>query len=122
MSSSEALIACIVVLSSRLDHAVELEGLSRRDAQGAVGIAAGDLVELQPLRGLTTPPGRRGADHEAVGRLEFLLATLVAQVAIVLLVATVELDQDRVVVADCAGVRVVQALDQGATQVAADRA
>ncbi len=98
---------------------MELEGLARRDAQRAVGVAACDFVELQPLRGRADAARQAGADHEAVRGLELLAPALVADVAIVLLVAAVELDQDGVVLADRAGQRILQALDQRAAQVAA---
>ena len=53
-------------------------------------------------------------DHEAVGGFEFLLATFLTQIAIILLVAAVELDQRGVVRSDRAGMRIAEALAQGA--------
>ena len=46
-------------LHVRLDDAVELERLARRQAQRVVGVGAGDGVERQPLLAVVTPPGRR---------------------------------------------------------------
>ena len=93
VSISVALIAAIVALSSRLDHAVELERLARGQPQRAVGVARRDVVERQPLRRRAHAARQPRADHEAVGGLELLAAALVAHVAVVLLVAAVELDQ-----------------------------
>ena len=98
------------------DDAVELERLPRRDAQRPVGMAAGDLVQREPLRRRADAARQPRANHEAVRGLELLLAALLADVAVVLLVAAVELDQHGVVLADRAGQRIGEALDQRATQ------
>ena len=82
-------------------------------------MAARNLVELQPLRRGADTARQPGADHEAVRRLELLAPALVAEVAIVLLVAAMELDQDGVVLADRASERILEALDQRAAEVAA---
>jgi hypothetical protein len=95
---------------------VPLEGLPSGNAQGAVGVLGGDAVERQPLGRRHHTTGNARADHEGIGRLELLPTTLVAQVAIVLLVAAVELEQLVVVVADRTGDRVGQAFDDAATQ------
>src|SRR5690606_41337963 len=59
---------------------------------------------------------RADADHELVRGLEFLAATLVAQVAVILLVAAVELDGALVLEAQRAGGGVQQAFGQRAAQ------
>ena len=102
-----------------LDDAVKLEGLARGQAQRVVGEADGDGIQRQPLFGRDHATRSARANHEAVVRLQFLLATLFAQVAIVLLVAAVELDDGGVVLADGAGMAVRKALDQAAAQEAA---
>src|SRR5690606_26288804 len=62
---------------------------------------------------------RADADHELVRGLELLAAALVAQVAVVLLVAAVELHQALVLERQRAGDRVGQPFDQRAPQPAA---
>ena len=106
-------------LQFALDDAVELEGLAGGDAQGVVGPGGGDGVQLQPPR--RGEHAARGADpdHELVRRLELLPAAFVAQVAVVLLVAAVELDQALVLERQRTGDRVGQAFQQGAAQAAA---
>ena len=69
--------------------------------------------------GVTTPPGRARADHEAVGRLQLRSAAFVAEVALVLLVAAVVLDQRLVVFAQRAGDRIGQAFEQRTAQAMA---
>jgi hypothetical protein len=116
VSISAALIACIVAFSSLLDHAVELEGLARGDAQRVVGVARGDGVQLQPLGRRDHAARRAGADHELEGRLQLLAAAFVAQVAVVLLVTAVVLDQGLVRLAQRASHRIGQALQQRPAQ------
>jgi hypothetical protein len=87
------------LLELAFDDTVELKRLARGQAQGAIGVATGDLIERQPLLRSADPAGQARADHEAVGGLEFLQAPLLAQIAVVLLVAAVKLEQLRVVLA-----------------------
>src|SRR6185312_10293605 len=60
------------------------------------------------------------AQHESIRRLQLLPAPLVADVAIVLLIAAVELQQLGVVVADGTGERIGQTLGDAAAQEATD--
>ena len=106
-------------LQFALDDAMELERLARGDAQRVVGVPGGDGVQLQPLRRRDHATGRARADHELVRRLQLLPAALVAQVAVVLLVAAVVLDQGLVRFAQRAGDRVGQAVEQAAAQAMA---
>ncbi len=66
--------------------------------------------------GVQHAAGQARADHEAVRGLELLAAPLLAQVAVVLLVAAVELDQHRVVLADAPVSGSAQAVGQRAAQ------
>ena len=100
---------------------MQLESLARGEAQRAVGVAPGNLIERQPLLWRTDAAGQAGADHETVGRLQLLQAALLAQVAVVLLVAAVQLEELCVVFAQRAGNRVRQTLDDGAAQTPAGR-
>ena len=64
VSSSAALIACIVRFMFDFDHAMELERLARRQPQRVVRVVAGDVVELQPLLGrgdIVRPAGAAGS-------------------------------------------------------------
>ena len=76
------------------------------------------MVQLQPLRRGEHAAGRAEADHELVGGLELLPPALVADIAVVLLVAAVELDQALVVEGQRAGDRIGQAFQQRAAQAA----
>src|SRR4030095_4073916 len=75
--------------------------------------------ELEPLLRRPRAAGRAGADHEAVGRLQLLQAAFLADVAVVLLVTAVVLDQGLVAVAKRAGDRVGERLQQRAAQASA---
>src|SRR5690606_7183844 len=79
----------------------------------------GDGIELEPLLRRVHAARRADPDHELVRGLELLPTALVAQVAVVLLVAAVELDQALVLERQRAGDRVGQAFDQRAAQAAA---
>ena len=79
VSSSAALMRLHRALQVRLDDAVELERLPRRQAQRVVGVGAGDGVERQPLLGRRDAARQAHADHEAVGLLELLLGALAAR-------------------------------------------
>src|SRR5690606_40102961 len=96
-----------------------LTRLARGQAQAAVAIAARKTGQRQPLAWRAHAAWQAGAPHEAPGGLELLPRALLAQVTIVLLVAAVELDELPVGLAQAAGGRIGQALDQRAAQQAA---
>ena len=98
---------------------MELEGLAGGDAQAAFGMGRGDGVELQPL--FRSNHAARGPcpDHEGVRRLEFLQPAFLADIAIVLLVTAVVLDQYLVVLGQRSGHRIGQGSEQSAAQAAA---
>ena len=77
-----------------LQHAVELERLPRGEADFAVGIFVRKGVQLQPLLGRDDAARRADADHEVEGRLQPLPRPLVAEVAVVLHVRAVKLQQE----------------------------
>ena len=105
MSSSAALIACIVRFRFDLMTPWNWNVCARRQAQRAVGVVAGDVVERQPLLRRRHAARQAHADHEAVGLLQLLLGALAAHVAVVLQVGAVELGQLGVVLGDGAGRR-----------------
>ncbi len=96
---------------SLLHHAVELKGLSGRDAERAVGEAPGKVVIHQVLgRGDDAARlPRAHHDREDLARL--------ALVAVILLVDAVELDELLVVAAETVGGRVGQGLPDRAGKV-----
>ncbi|MCW0450427.1 hypothetical protein NB706_003261 [Xanthomonas sacchari] len=102
-----------------LDHPMELERLARGDAQRVVAVGGGDGIELEPLRWIDHPARGARADHELIGRLQLLPAPLLAQIAVVLLVAAVVLDQGLIVLAQRPGDRIGQALQQRPAQALA---
>ncbi len=121
MSISAWLIACHRGFQLSLDHAVELKRLSRRQSQRSVGVAARNFIERQPLLRGADPAGQAGADHETVGRLELLQPPLLAQVAIVLLIAPVELEELRIVLVQRPGNRIGEAVHDRSAQAPAGR-
>ena len=80
---------------------------------------AGELVDAQPLFGLDDTAGQAAAQHHAFQRFKFLLAALVADVAVVLLVHAVEADELEVVAFEAAGDAVGKVAADGAVQVVA---
>ncbi len=72
---------------------MQFERLARGQPQGVVAMFASQLVEHQPLGRRDNAARRPNAEHEAVRRFEFLGRPLVAQIAVVLLVGAVELQQ-----------------------------
>src|SRR5690606_13434448 len=106
-------------LEITFEHAMPLEGLARRDAQAPGRPSRCDMIKRQPLIGGDDPAGQAGADHEGIGGLELAFAPVLADVAVILLIASVEFQQLVVVVADRSGYGVCKSLLNGAAQVAA---
>jgi hypothetical protein len=96
---------------------VELHALPGRQAHGAVG-QVGDPVEGQPLLAGQPATGDGGAHHAGVVEGQALGPPRLADVAIVLLVDAVELEQHDAVVLELGGGR-RQLVGERATQVAA---
>ena len=71
---------------------MELDALACRQAQGAVAEVAGDPVQGQPQVGMDVARGESHADHEPEGVFLASLAAVVPQVAVVLLIRAVELE------------------------------
>ena len=90
---SVALIACIVAFRFGLQNPVELEALTRGDAQRAVAVLAGDVVHREVLVRRQFPARHLEADHEHVRLADAGLAAALAGVAVFLLIAAVEFDE-----------------------------
>ena len=103
-----------------LEDAVVLEGLAVGEADGTVeGVAAGELVDAQPLLRGNHAAGQAAAQHDVFEIVELLVVPLGADVAVVLLVHAVEADELEVVAVEAAGEAVAEVLGDGAAQVAA---
>jgi hypothetical protein len=75
------------------DDPVELEGLARGHSDGFAAVRLGELVDLQPLLRCADAARETNTHHEGERRLELLASSLVADVAVVLLVNAVELHE-----------------------------
>lgn len=103
-----------------LQNAVELEGLTVGQTDAAVDrVFTGKLVDRLPLFGGNHPTRQTAAQQHRMTRLQLLLCTLGADVAVVLLVHAVETDQQEVVAFETAGETVIQIFSNGATQIVA---
>ena len=99
---------------------MQLQILPGGDAQRAVAPCAGDVIVGEIRLGGHDPTRDSGADHHHVVLVEAELAGLLAQVAVVLLIDTVELEDHLGVVAEDAGV-LEQLVAQGSAQAVAPR-
>jgi len=95
-----------------LEDAVQLERLARGDLERAVGVR----VEREPLRGRADAAGHADARHEDKRLFLALLATLIAEVAVVLRVDAVESQELSAVLGDSARRVVLDILEDVAAQ------
>ena len=93
-----------------------IAGSARTSGDRKIGESGGDRVKLQPLLWADDAARCAGADHEAVGRLQLLQATLLADIAMILLIAAVKLDQHLIGLGQRAGGLVGQPFEQGPAQ------
>ncbi len=97
-----------------LVHDVELHALASGEAHRAVG-QLGQAIERQPLLGRELAAGHRRPDHARVVERQLLRRPLAADVAVVLLVDPVELQQHLVVAVEAVAAA-GEVLGQGAAQ------
>jgi hypothetical protein len=103
-----------------LQNAVELEGLTVGQTDTAVnGVIGGKFIDRLPLFGGDHPARQTAAQQHRMTRLQLLCGTLGADIAVILLVHTVETDQQEVIAFKTAGQTVVQIFRNGAAQVVA---
>jgi len=95
---------------------VQLERLARGDLDRAVGVGVGEGVECEPLRGREDATGYADARHEDKRLFLSLLATLFAEVAIVLRVDAVEAQELSAVLGDSARRVVLDILEDVAAE------
>ena len=89
-------------------NTVELEGLTVCQADAAVnGVVMGEFIDRLPLFGSDDATREAAAQQHRVTRLQLLFSTLGADIAVVLLVHTVETDQQEVVAFETAGQTVI---------------
>ena len=94
---------------------MELDALPAGEAQGAVGVGVGQLVQGQVLLRRHAAAGDLAADHEHVMLAQSLSAAGLAGVAVLLLIGAVELQQLLVLLAEMIAV-LVQFLGDRAAQ------
>ncbi len=94
----------------RLHHAVELDALARGDPQGVVAVSGGQFVEHRPL------PGRHHAARDAPPDHHDVFLAGLAQVAVVLLIRAVELQELIVVLGEMVRAGIIQRRGNGAGQ------
>ena len=82
-----------------LVHEVELHALAGREAHRSVG-QLGETVEGQPLLRRQLAARHSGADHAGIGERELLRGALASNIAVVLLVDAMELEEDFAAVSD----------------------
>ena len=102
-----------------LDDAMELDRLARGDAQGLVAALIRQFVHRQILRAAEHAAGHAQARHEAVGLVQLALGALRPQVAIILQIDAVKLDQLLVVFGNRPARHLAESLGEGAAQKAA---
>mmetsp|Transcript_109266 Transcript_109266/g.273695 ORF Transcript_109266/g.273695 Transcript_109266/m.273695 type:complete len:244 (-) Transcript_109266:607-1338(-) len=100
-----------------LDDAMQLPRLACRDLECAVSILPASVIHGQPLLGGAIPCWKPHADHEAEGILDAELLPLLPEIAVILLVAAVRLDQLRVMEGNLAGCDVIQGHLQGSPKL-----
>mmetsp|Transcript_51627 Transcript_51627/g.154270 ORF Transcript_51627/g.154270 Transcript_51627/m.154270 type:complete len:398 (-) Transcript_51627:480-1673(-) len=105
------------ILHVALEHAMELPSLAGRDLEGSVCVALRDVVHGKPLLSRAVAARQAHTDHEAEGVLDAEFLALLAEVAVVLLVAAVELDELGVLEGHLASANVVESLLQGPSQL-----
>ena len=85
-----------------------IEGSGMRgESQAMVGPVCCNLIQPQPLLRCADATGNPRTDHKAMIRLEFLAASLVTLITVILLVYTMKLDQLGIVFCYCAA-RIIQ--------------
>ena len=104
-----------------LGHAVELERLPRGKAELPAGVLMGEGVQIEPLPRRDDAAGSADADHEVEGRLQPLPRPFLADVAVVLHVRAVELQQGIVAFRHRAGNAIAKRLQDRAAEKVAGR-
>ena len=74
-------------------HSMKLYALAGREAQGAIGIFAGEIVDGQILSGSEAAAGELAADHEHMVLADAGFRSVLAGVAVFLLIGAVELEK-----------------------------
>ncbi len=108
-------------LQITLDDAMKLDCLTCREPDRAIRVLGRDAIEVAPLAGCQNSARDTRADHEAVRGLQFLPFALTANIAVILLIDAMKLQQLRIVMRDRACQRITQTFCQRTAQVTALR-
>mmetsp|Transcript_28861 Transcript_28861/g.72881 ORF Transcript_28861/g.72881 Transcript_28861/m.72881 type:complete len:250 (-) Transcript_28861:1519-2268(-) len=100
-----------------LHDAMQLPRLARRDLERAIRVLPASVIHGQPLLGGAIPCWKPHADHEAEGILDAELLPLLPEIAVILLVAAMRLDQLRIMERNLAGCDVIQGHLQGSPKL-----
>ncbi|MND95176.1 hypothetical protein D3C80_874240 [compost metagenome] len=104
-------------LNVALHNAMELESLTVGDADAAVQRAfLREFINAQPLLWGDNPPRQTATQHHGVARFQLLFGAFGADITVVLLVHSVEADQQEIVTVKTAGQAVLQVFGDGAAQ------
>ena len=98
------------------DHAVELKSLTGRQLKGAIGVSRGQVIHRNPLRRSGHSTRHAHANEEGKRLLQLVSPAPGAQVAIVLQIAAVKLEQLLLILGQATGRGVGQALGKGAAE------
>eukprot|EP00438_Fugacium_kawagutii_P027168 Skav214897 [mRNA] locus=scaffold1561:86645:88001:+ [translate_table: standard] len=96
------------VLHISLQDSMHLPSLACGNLQGAVGEVLANVVHGNPLLSCAKATGQADTNHEAEGILDTHLLTLLAQIAVVLLVRSMGLDQFGILEGDLPRCDVIQ--------------
>ncbi|MNC12430.1 hypothetical protein D3C75_601500 [compost metagenome] len=101
-------------------NAVKLESLTVGQTNAAVnGFIFGKFINRTPLFGGNNPARQTAAQHHGVAWLKLLLRTFCTNIAVILLIHTVETNEQEVVASEAAGQPVLQIFFDGAAQIIA---
>ena len=95
---------------------MQLKCLPRGELERAVGVVVTKSIHIQPLLRGADPAGQTNTGHEGIRRLELGLTAFTADIAVVLLVNTMELRELRVVRRQRTGRLIKQTLGNRAAQ------
>ena len=106
-------------LQIALDDAVKLKGLTRGQLDSSVRELGSEAVGLQPLLRSGNSTRHADTDHEGISLLQLVLATVRAEIAIILLIGSVELEELLVVLTHRSSGQVCKPFGNRAAQVVA---
>ncbi len=100
---------------------MKLEGLPSGDTERWKAITQGEFIELQPLLRRADSAGHADTNQEAVSRFKLAPEALLTEIAVILLIGAMKLQELGDILGHRTGYRVSQAFGDGAAQVATTR-